>query len=198
MDVTTYLSSVNTRVTSRTKEGGRRRKYRLDMVRVGVSSGMNYVVPLVAKSVERFLAMEKLTASPNPAVYKDSKKEIKLLDSEDTVSRHYIPTTSSFSNQLRFKGVDCVFLDSDVQKSLPKTTSTISRSTKTVLGAIPFGKDISAEPIQYTILRQLGFKNMFVKNYGSRHKLIRVRNLVKILNNLESQSFKQRRLGCFF
>ncbi len=198
MDATTYLSTIDSRVTSRTKEGGRRRKYRLDMLKVGVTTGVNYAVALTAKSVERFLAMEKLTTNPNPIVYKDSRKELKLLDSEDTLVRNYIPTSPDFAKELRFKGMDCVFLDADIQTSLPKTSTTTSKSTKTVLGAAPIGKDVCAEPIQYTILRQLGFKSMYMKNYGSRHKLIRTRNLLKILNDLESQSFKQRRLGCFF
>lgn len=198
MDATTYLSTIDSRVTSRTKEGGRRRKYRLDMIKVGVTPGVNYAVGLTAKSVERFLAMEKLTSTPHPTIYKDTRKELKFLNSEDTLVRNYVPTSPDFAKELRFKGMDCVFLDSDLHESLPKTTTTTSKSTKTVLGAAPVGRDVCAEPIQYTILKQLGFKQMFLKNYGSKHKLIRTKNLLKILNGLESQSCKQRRLGCFF
>lgn len=199
MAVITYLSTVNSRITSRTTEGGRRRKYRLDTMRVGVTPSTNYIVPLKAKSIERFLAMEKLSANPTPNVYKDTKKDLQLIDpTEGTVVRNYIPTNHTLSKGLRFKGIDCVFLDKDFYASIPRSMATISKSTKTMVGTVNRGKDITAEPIQYTILKQLGFSELFVKNYGSRHKLIRTNNLVTLLRNLESHVSKQRRLGCVF
>lgn len=178
-DSLTALSIVSERVVSRTTAGGRRRKFSVEAVRTTYGPYVSFAVSQRAKSVERFLAMEKLSSIPA------------FITNSDTFE-----STRIVSHVSGFRPYNCVFLSTGDYTKIPgNRPTTKTRSTTTQMFTPKTGFDVAAEPVQYRVLKSLNFRAFFLKNRGARHPRTRILNLLSILSLYVPRSLVSRRYG---
>lgn len=178
-DSLTALNLVSEAMVSRTTSGGRRRKFSVEAIRTTVGNYVSFAVPQRAKSVERFLAMEKLSSVPSFITFSET-----------------FGTTRIVSPVSGFKPYDCVFLSSGDYTKIPGNQFDIkSRSTTTQMFSPKSGFDVTCEPVQYRVLKSLNFRSFFLKNRGAKNPRTRSLNLLSILSLYVPRSLVSRRYG---
>lgn len=175
----TALNLVSENTVSRTTSGGRRRKFSVEAIRTTVGKYVSFAVTLRSKSIERFLALEKLSSVPS------------FLTSSETFNTTRIMTPVS-----GFKPHDCIFLSSGDYTKIPGNRFSIrSRSTTTQMLSPKSGFDITTEPVQYRVLKSLNFRAFFLKNRGAKNPRTRSLNLLSILSLYIPRTLVSRRYG---
>lgn len=178
-DSTTSLNLVSEAMVSRTTSGGRRRKFSVEAIRTTVGNYVSFAVPQRAKSVERFLAMEKLSSIPSFITFSATFGTAKI-------------ASPSFG----FKPYDCVFLSSGDYTKIPGNQFDIkSRSTTTQMFSPKSGFDVTCEPVQYRVLKSLNFRSFFLKNRGAKNPRTRSLNLLSVLSLYVPRNLVSRRYG---
>jgi hypothetical protein len=175
----TALNLVSESTVSRTTSGGRRRKFSVEAVRTTVGNYVSFAVSQRAKSVERFLALEKLSSVPSFSTFSET-----------------FETTRIMTPVSGFKPYDCIFLSSGDYTKIPGTRFSIKmRSTTTQMLSPKSGFDITTEPVQYRVLKSLNFRAFFLKNRGAKNPRIRSLNLLSILSLYIPRTLVSRRYG---
>jgi hypothetical protein len=175
----TASNLVSESMVSRTTSGGRRRKFSVEAVRTTVGKYVSFAVSQRAKSVERFLALEKLSSVPSFVTFSSTFE----------TSRVATPISG-------FKPYDCVFLSSGDYTKIPGNQFNVkSRSTTTQMFSPKSGFDVTCEPVQYRVLKSLNFRSFFLKNRGAKNPRTRSLNLLSILSLYVPRVLVSRRYG---